>query len=374
VSNLEDRLAQRLVDRPHPLMAAFRAFPRNARRHAEFWLREGYLHPEAHFLITERLAPWIDRVGAAGADLRTILMAELAPPEEETEKDAKTGSASLDFIDEFGAKNHHLYYPTCGDFLGSDGAVKPAENLDFSAARKNQLLDDEGEPITRNPGHIWNAEQGAINAAAYAMAPEIPPIPEWARVQLPKNPDPSRLRRDPEKKAFRLIPRLTTRCVDCCGRTIFGDKIECGLCDGRVTKPKRFQPGVARTPCRYCGAGCRSGVICLDCQPIVARVKASGITVDDQILLEMKARLSAADRRGRKQETVTDLQRRRARNKHQRDRRQEERRGAKEAGQGGEPEEEVFANAARCRGRLEVLRPQLGTSASDALREGRRRS
>ena len=57
---------------------------------------------------------------------------------------------------------------------------------------------------------------------------------------------------------------------------------------------------------------------------------------------------------------------------------EEERREAREkrrhAGTNHEPEEEEFAEAACRRGRLEVLRPQLGTSASDALREGRRRS
>jgi hypothetical protein len=57
----------------------------------------------------------------------------------------------------------------------------------------------------------------------------------------------------------------------------------------------------------------------------LVRVKASGITADDQVLLEMQDRLKAADRRDRKQEAVSADKKRKARNKRQTTRRQEQR-------------------------------------------------
>jgi hypothetical protein len=54
---------------------AFDTFPRNSRAHAAFWLTHGYVHPGAHHVIVARLTPWIERVAAAGAEVRDKLRA-----------------------------------------------------------------------------------------------------------------------------------------------------------------------------------------------------------------------------------------------------------------------------------------------------------
>jgi hypothetical protein len=60
-----------------PLLDAFRALKPNSRRHAEFFLTNGRLHSEVHFVIRERLADFIRRVEAAGPAVREKLLAEL---------------------------------------------------------------------------------------------------------------------------------------------------------------------------------------------------------------------------------------------------------------------------------------------------------
>jgi hypothetical protein len=56
-------------------IAEFSIFPRNPRAHAVFWLTHGYIHPEAHHIIVARLSPWIERVTAAGIEIRDKLRA-----------------------------------------------------------------------------------------------------------------------------------------------------------------------------------------------------------------------------------------------------------------------------------------------------------
>jgi hypothetical protein len=64
------------VDQGDPI-AAFRAFPRNTRLHAEFWLANGYLHQDVHFVIRARLEPWVAQVRAGGGELRAALVGEI---------------------------------------------------------------------------------------------------------------------------------------------------------------------------------------------------------------------------------------------------------------------------------------------------------
>ena len=71
------------------------------------------------------------------------------------------------------------------------------------------------------------------------------------QVQGPPNPDPKRLRWDPEKRAFRLI---NPTCDGDHGRSaLTGEKLTCGLCDEQAARPKRFQRASTGPACRYCG-------------------------------------------------------------------------------------------------------------------------
>jgi hypothetical protein len=81
------------------------------------------------------------------------------------------------------------------------------------------------------------------------------------------NPDPKRLRWDPEKRAFRLI---NPSCTGGHGKSaLTGEQLTCGLCAGRAGRPKRFQPDTLELACRYCGRVCQ-GFVCTRCEKIRA--------------------------------------------------------------------------------------------------------
>jgi hypothetical protein len=58
-------------------LTEFLTFSRNTRWYAEHWLRRGSTHPREHWVISERLDPWRQRVSAAEASLREALLDEL---------------------------------------------------------------------------------------------------------------------------------------------------------------------------------------------------------------------------------------------------------------------------------------------------------
>jgi hypothetical protein len=60
-------------------LTKFLAFPRNTRWFAEHWLRRGDVHPQEHWVVSERLDPWRQWVSAAEASLREALLAEILP-------------------------------------------------------------------------------------------------------------------------------------------------------------------------------------------------------------------------------------------------------------------------------------------------------
>src|SRR5215472_17324840 len=134
--------------------------------------------------------------------------------------------------------------------------------------------------------------------------PVVPPIPDGARAPaIPPNPDPKKLRWDADKRAFRFI-HPPTRCT--CGGAqsmLTGEKLTCGLCDGRAKPPARFQPGPVYDPCHYCGTT-GQGHVCPRCRAIKARLVASGITADDQILVAIHRALDAADRQAQRREDI----------------------------------------------------------------------
>ena len=153
------------------------------------------------------------------------------------------------------------------------------------------------------------------------VAHRLPPIPEFARLRPPENPDPKTLGWDADKRAFRFTSPPTESCVDCGGKTVFGGKIECGLCDGRAEAPRRFQPGVWIS-CRYCGAGgVEAAHICDRCKELKRGAITAGITADDRILLYVQKALKAEDYRRLAGLDAEEEQRRRARNRQQTERR-----------------------------------------------------
>jgi len=105
-----------------------------------------------------------------------------------------------------------------------------------------------------------------------------------AGAQGPPNPDPKRLRWDPERRAFRLIDPT---CAGGHGKSaLTGEHLTCGLCDRRATRPHRFQPGPPEFACRYCGR-VGQGSVCARCEKIRAGFDTAHMS-----------RHSIADRRG----------------------------------------------------------------------------
>jgi hypothetical protein len=62
------------------LVDEFNSFRPNSRAHADFFLRNGRLHPEAHHVIQARLANWVRRLEAAGPEVREKLLVEIEAP------------------------------------------------------------------------------------------------------------------------------------------------------------------------------------------------------------------------------------------------------------------------------------------------------
>jgi hypothetical protein len=132
----------------------------------------------------------------------------------------------------------------------------------------------------------------------------------------PPNPDPKRLRWDPEKRAFRLKSH-PAKC-DCAGRrsALTGEPLDCGLCDGRKGRSARFLPEPAPATCRYCGRPSAYGwaqQICHRCEryrtsiegghmaqhSIVDRRGWTGPATigDDTLLLTIQRRLTQSENR-----------------------------------------------------------------------------
>ena len=116
-------------------------------------------------------------------------------------------------------------------------------------AAEVQTLMSPGKAAAADTGQLFRANKARTNP----------------RVQPPPNPDPKRLRCDPEKRAFRLI---NPTCHGDHGRSVLtGEKLTCGQCDGQAARPKRFQPGSTGPACRYCGR-VGKGSVCIRCEAI----------------------------------------------------------------------------------------------------------
>ena len=141
-------------------------------------------------------------------------------------------------------------------------------------AAEVQTLVSAGKDATPDTGQLFRA----IRASKARTNPRVPGQPD---------PDPKRLRWDPEKRAFGLI-NLT--CNGDHGRSaLTGEKLTCGLCDGQVPRPRRSQPGSTGPACRYCGrsADSWSSLICARCDQTRSKIEIGAV-----------ARFSLADRRG----------------------------------------------------------------------------
>jgi hypothetical protein len=67
------------IERPGCPLAEFLNFPVNTKLYARLWLRNGVVHPAAHWIIRERLAGWVERVATAPVEVRAALALEAAP-------------------------------------------------------------------------------------------------------------------------------------------------------------------------------------------------------------------------------------------------------------------------------------------------------
>jgi hypothetical protein len=71
----DKRLAEPTVDP----MEAWRAFKQNTLMWARVWLETGELPPTCHFVMVEKLAPWIAAVIANGPEIRAALLSVVPP-------------------------------------------------------------------------------------------------------------------------------------------------------------------------------------------------------------------------------------------------------------------------------------------------------
>jgi len=137
-----------------------------------------------------------------------------------------------------------------------DAPPKPQDFCGFYRVECHRVVPPY-QPVTLAP-YVGQFLEGVSMAEArrentpLGTLPVLPPIPDWARAPaIPPNPDAKKLRWDADKRAFRFI-HPPTRCS--CGGAksmLTGEKLTCGLCDGRASSPARFRPGPVYDPCRY---------------------------------------------------------------------------------------------------------------------------
>jgi hypothetical protein len=172
--------------------------------------------------------------------------------------------------------------------LGRRRARKPVEaNTDgFQLLRRQLASPDVALRLLAEEAQIlaFEAKNAAPGTVVHFPAVRTIKARRNAGVHGPPNPDPQRLRWDLEKRAFRLI---NPTCAGGHGKSVLtGESLTCGLCAGRVARPKRFQPGPSELACRYCGR-VGEGFVCTRCE----KVRTGFDTVH-------MSRHSIADRRG----------------------------------------------------------------------------
>ena len=165
--------------------------------------------------------------------------------------------------------------------VNADGAELLQRQLNSSdpalrlIATEVQTLVSRGKDTTPDIGQLFSA----IRASKARTNP---------RVQGPPNPNPKRLRWDPEKRTSRLI---NPTCNGNHGRSaLTGEKLTCGLCDRQTPRPRPSWPGSTGSACRYCGrpTDSWSSLICGRCDQRRSKIEIGAV-----------ARFSLADRRGR---------------------------------------------------------------------------
>jgi hypothetical protein len=148
------------------LIDEFHAFKSNSRAHAAFYLRYGYLHPELHHIIRQKVEPWIDRVKKASPEIREKLLAEIPPlPSEPELPRAWTLPADTDT---YQMESAHVEPPSepCG------GHPPPAAVKDYFRRRRNSISEFSVEDILHNE-RLWVLDICGLPESCLDPAPII---------------------------------------------------------------------------------------------------------------------------------------------------------------------------------------------------------
>jgi hypothetical protein len=121
---------------------AWKEFKPNTLAYARLWLETGELPAETHFIIRERLAPWIAAVQAGGDELRADLLAVVPAVEPRVPLPSRewimpsTGKRTLSKL--------------ISDDAGSDD-VAPLDNAEITSEDPQKILSFSGSPLVNPP-------------------------------------------------------------------------------------------------------------------------------------------------------------------------------------------------------------------------------
>ena len=154
-STPKTRRGLRLVETPAvDPMTAWREFKPNTQLYARLWLETGELPASCHFVIAERLAPWIAAVTAAGPEMRNALL-EVVPPIPMTEP-APTRTWLMPAIGKTYSTEREIPEDEPGDErqVAATG-TNPGETPPGSPWRRNKRVrrcgDIRADPVTVTP-------------------------------------------------------------------------------------------------------------------------------------------------------------------------------------------------------------------------------
>jgi hypothetical protein len=177
------RLAEPTVDP----MEAWRAFKQNTLMWARVWLETGELPPTCHFVMVEKLAPWIAAVTAGGPEIRAALL-NVVPPIPPREPEPKRA----------------WVVPALGQTYSIERETDETEQVDEQSTA--ETLEAPEKPISAGRG-------GVTREPADVRQPPAPVTHQEAVIAFP-------------------LPEGTRECA-ACGRAFKPYRKEAAFCSGR---------------------------------------------------------------------------------------------------------------------------------------------